>query len=122
MRIYYAHCIAIYNTHQEKRDLATLRALGFEIFNPNQPRIDQTVRDLKEAKVENYMDVFKGLVSNCQAFAFRALPGGAIPAGVQKELDWAIEMGLPIIELPTLVGRKLSLDDTRQYLAEIGQR
>jgi hypothetical protein len=122
MRIYYAHCLAIYDTHQEKRDLATLRALGFEVLNPNMPEVARTVRDLKASGREDYMDYFNILVGTCHAFAFRALPGGAIPAGVQKELDCAIKLGLPVIELPTLVGRKLSLDDTRQYLTEIGQR
>lgn len=122
MKIYYAHCLAIYNTHQEARDLATLRALGFEVFNPNQPRIDQTIREMKAAGRDDYMEYFRAILSDCQVFAFRALPGGAIPAGVRKELNWALEMGLPILELPTLVGRTLSLDDTRQYLAEVGQR
>lgn len=122
MRIYYAHCLAIYNTHQERRDLATLRALGFEVLNPNNPEVARDVAALKAQGREDYMDYFKILVGTCHAFAFRALPGGPIPAGVQKELDWAIGMGLPVLELPTFVGRKLSLDDTRQYLAETGQR
>lgn len=123
MRIYYAHCLAIYDTHQERRDLATLRALGFEILNPNQAHIARTVAELKVRNDPNYMDYFKGLVSTCQAFAFRSLPDGRIPAGVYKELEWASEMGLPIIELPSnVLEREMSVAATRRYLEEAGQR
>lgn len=125
MRIYYAHCLAIYNTHQEHRDLATLRALGFEVLNPNQAHIARTVAELKAKNDPNYMEYFNGLISTCQAFAFRALPGwGAmIPAGVAKELEFARSIGLPIIELPGAPEhRTMTLEATRAYLAECGQR
>lgn len=37
MKIYYAHCIAIYNTPQEERDLEKIKKLftAAEIYNPN---------------------------------------------------------------------------------------
>jgi len=34
-KIYYAHPLNIYNTAQEKRNIATLESLGFEVVNPN---------------------------------------------------------------------------------------
>jgi hypothetical protein len=55
--------------------------------------------------------------------AFRALPDGTIPSGVAQEIKWAGEAGIPVIELPSAVNRRtLTLDQTREYLKEIGQR
>ncbi len=34
MKIYYAHPMSLYGTLQEKRDIETLKALGFEVVNP----------------------------------------------------------------------------------------
>jgi hypothetical protein len=70
------------------------------------------------------MGLFKKIiVDSCDVFAFRALPDGSIPAGVAKELGWALEAHKPILELPSNVLRRMiSLEATRQYLAEVGQR
>ena len=112
MKIYYAHSISIYNTSQEKRDIKSLESLGFDVVNPN-----------KEIHQENYrskgMDYFVELVNSCDAIAFRAHPNGDIPAGIYKE----IQADKPIIELPSSInGRKLTVDETREYLKEVGFR
>jgi hypothetical protein len=67
--------------------------------------------------------LFRPLVNACDVFAFRALPDGRIPAGVYKELQWAREFGKTVIELPgNVLGREMTVDATRAYLAEVGQR
>jgi len=45
-----------------------------------------------------------------------------IPAGVYKEIECAIAKHIPVIELPCLTERKMSVDDTRLFLKECGIR
>jgi hypothetical protein len=135
MRIYYAHCLAIYGTPQEQRDLATLRTLGFVIVNPNNPMIEARCDEYKQAPVDGALrrgrddgdavleDIFKPLVEDADAFAFRALPDGAISNGVARELAWAQAANKPVIELPSGIARRaIGLAETREYLKEVGQR
>lgn len=147
MRIYYAHCMAIYNTPQENRDVDLLETIFSEfnyVVNPNKPEINLECNQLRERWNENRLDVdvpgypggtyatasdavmdriFKPIVKECDVLAFRGLPDGTIPSGVAQEIQWAIDAGLPVIELPSAVNRRtLTLQQTRDYLAEIGQR
>lgn len=117
MKIYYAHCVAIYHTPQEQRDLDLIKKLfpNAEIFNPNNEEC-QTV-----AK-EKGMDYFKDLVQGCNMLVFRALPNGKISSGVYKEIEWTNEISNPVIELPCYTGRAMTVEDTRQFLKEIGSR
>lgn len=123
--IYYAHCKAIYDTPQEKRDVETLEALGFTVCNPNAPlhrlAVEQLQRSMPSADVMPY---FLHLVAQCGALAFRALPQGwSIPAGVAREIDAARAIGIPVIELPSAVlQRGLTVEQTREYLHEAGER
>ena len=120
MKIYYAHCMALYNTPQEGRDLSTLYQLGFEVLNPN--------REEHQAGYKNYigdtpMSYFTGLVLSCKALAFRALPDGSIPSSVDMEIKAAQKALMPVIELPSsCLRRALSYPETKEYLHEIGQR
>lgn len=114
MKIYYAHPISIYNTPQERRDVAALEAMGFDIVNPNSVANEAAYRI-------NGMAHFESLVTSCALLAFRAFPDGSIPAGVAKEIVMAGSR--PIIELPSSVSKRtLSVDQTRQFLAESGTR
>lgn len=123
MKAYYAHCMAIYNTKQEERDLLTLTDLGFDVLNPNTPEVSQGIKAYKEQHPSDYMSYFKNLVEQCPVFVFRALPDGKIPSGVAKELEWAQQMNKFIIELPSAVSqRTLTHAETIEYLKEIGQR
>ena len=131
MKCYYAHCMAIYGTPQEERDIKTLKALGFEVLNPNSPgyieeaaAIRQHHEELHTSDPGHYvMNYFMELVSTCECLAFRALPDGKIPAGVAKEIAAARENDLPIMELPSaLTLRAMSVEATREFLTEIGQR
>jgi hypothetical protein len=118
MKVYYAHPLNIYNTPQEQRDLDTLAALfGAEnILNPNAPEIDALY------KTNHEMKIFFDLVKTCDVLAFRPTPFGKITAGVASEIQVAKDNGKLIIELPTFIGRNMSVDATREYLAEVGQR
>ena len=125
MRVYYAHCIAIYGTPQEARDLGLLFRLGHEVVNPNDLEVQERV-DAAKARGEDVMEtIFKPMVLSCEAVAFRALPDGRIPAGVAKEIDYAQQAKayIPVFELPSgLRARSIGVDETREYLAEVGQR
>ena len=124
MRIYYAHCQAIYGSPQEVRDLETLKALGFEVLNPNSPEHIAMATTMKaDGRAERVMDYFSSLVFQCDALAFRALPDGAIPAGIAKEIETAKKLKRPMVELPScIIRRVMTVDATREYLAEVGQR
>jgi len=133
-KIYYAHCQAIYNTPQEQRDIETLKLLGFDVVNPNEPKHQKAVAELKKKSENNpflkanynVMNYFYDLVKTCDALAFRALPDGSIPAGVGGELSNLIFKGafsIPVIELPSGIKRRvLTVEQTREYLEEVGQR
>ena len=116
MKVYYAHCVALYDTPQERRDIELLQALGFEVVNPNTPE------DTERYKTEG-MEYFLKYVSICDACVFRALPDGAIPAGVFREIQWFTEAKKPIFELPSGINRReLTRNQTVEYLHEVGQR
>lgn len=125
--VYYAHFMGIYNTPQEKRDIATLKALGFDVLNPNDKHIQQEVNDYFEDPEADYMEMFEEIffsrVRECEVFAFKALPDGRIPGGVAMELKVAIEEKKLIIELPSgMFSRSMGKEDTREYLRDIGER
>ena len=116
MKVYYAHCVSIYGTPQEERDIRLLETLGFEVVNPN-----------AEGNTENYkkygMKYFLAIALDCDVVAFRALPDGRIPAGVMKEVSAMTLHEKLVIELPSRIsGRGISVDETRGYLREVGQR
>jgi hypothetical protein len=113
---YYAHSVALYGTKQEERDLETLWRLGFEVENPATP-----------FHSDNYaikgMDYFKNIIEACDVLAFRAHVDLYIGAGVAKEIGWAKDAGLPIIELPSVMSsRMIDIEQTKEYLKEVGQR
>ena len=125
MKVYYGHCQAIYGSKQDERDVETLRALGFEVVNPSAEEHVQMAKNMKCAGIssEKVMGYFESLVDGCDAVAFRALPDGAVPAGVAKEIERAASKGKPVIELPSCISRRvLTVEQTREYLREIGQR
>lgn len=151
MKIYYAHAQSLYGTKQETRDIACLESLGFEVVNPNSEPFKKAIANIRERAgtgmnskevssvimlmfkaflgqrkklngVADFESAFPDLagIGPVDAVAFRGLPGCAVPAGVWGEIQ---EAALPTIELPTFALRKvLTVDETRAYLSEIGQR
>jgi len=118
LSIYYAHPVDLYNTPQEIRDLDLIDNLfgdNYKVINPNSPKDE-------DAYKAQGMEYFLNIVSGTNLLIFRGYPTGKIPAGVYKEIVRAIECGIPVLELPGLVDRVLSVEDTRQFMREIGTR
>jgi hypothetical protein len=116
MKIYYARPINLYKTNQDVRDIESLKSLFQDVVNPDK-------EELQKRYEKDGMDAFLAAVSDCDALAFRSFPDGKISAGVKKEIDKALELGKPVIELPTITeSRVLSVEDTRSYLKYLGYR
>ena len=112
MIAYYAHCMEIYGTPQEARDIEIIKSLGFTVLNPNEPQHQAGCKGVG-------MEYFQKLVEESDLLIFRALPDGSVPSGIAKEIEWATI----IIELPSCIDRRtLTLDQTRTWLKECGQR
>jgi hypothetical protein len=123
MKVYYAHCVAIYGSKQEERDVKLLESFGFEVNNPNTPEHQKGYMKIKDADGDAMTEYFKSRVEENDILAFRANPDGNIPSGVHKEIRWAMEDGMDIIELPCgLLRRGLSYELTKEYLMDIGER
>lgn len=116
MKVYYAHSVSLYGTKQEARDIVLLQAFGFEVTNPNMPAHSAGYE-------QRGMSYFWDVLDQCDALAFRANPGSSINAGVFNEVQYMLTKNRPVIELPTFSGRQLlTIEDTRQYLKEVGAR
>lgn len=116
LKVYYAHCLALYNTPQEKRDVELLEGLGFVVENPNIPKHDEGAKKFG-------MPYFQQFSISCDLIAFRALPDGTIPGGVGQEIGWFQAQNKPVIELPGLALRRvLDKHQSRLYLQEEGLR
>lgn len=125
MKVYYAHCMAIYNTPQEERDVKLLESLEYEVENPNsQIHQDKIKQIFKEGSTTSeVMNYFCDVVKACDCLAFRAVQDGGIPAGIYKEIGAMKEKLGPVFELPSgLVKRVMSINETKEYLLEAGQR
>ena len=124
MKIYYAHCQSIYGTNRERKDIAMLEAMGFEVVNPNTQEI---LRGLEEFRLKNpqesSMTYFCRIAEGCGAIAFRGIPGGGITAGVFMEIECVGVLGKPVIELPNqMVTRQMTREQTMEYLLDVGQQ
>lgn len=113
---YYARSISLYGKEQSLRDIETLAKLGFVVTDPNGQKY-------ATGYAEAGMSYFKSAVAACDALAFRAHADGTIPAGVAFEIGCAREAGMPVIEMPSCVGRRtLGIKQTREWLREAGHR
>jgi hypothetical protein len=107
---YYAHCMTIYGSEQEKRDIALISSLGMQVLDPS-------------TNGSTEMQVYINLVRSCDMLAFRANPDGAISSGVMQEIETALLYDIPVFELPgNLLRRGLTFEQTAEYLRESGQR
>ena len=69
------------------------------------------------------MEAFCYYVRKSSLLVFRAFPDGSIGSGVAKEIAWAVEFGIPVVEFPRQVERRtLSTEETKEMLTELGQR
>lgn len=116
LKAYYAHCVALYNTPCEARDIKLLKDLGFEVINPNNPECTKGYK-------KHGMGYFRRFAKECDLIAFRALADGSIPAGVAEEIFMFRCEGKPVIEIPTgIVRRSRTVEQTREYLCEVSVR
>ncbi len=119
---YYARCQTIYGSMQELRDIELIAELDSHVL-PFDAEVSAAVVKAK-ASSDSVMDtVFQPLVEKCDILFFRALPDGKIPAGVAREIGFARELGLPVLELPSgVLYRTMTVAETQEYLRESGQR
>ena len=115
MKIYYARPISIFGTEEEKRQKEMITKAGFELHDPNK-------KELIERYKKEGMKVFLEEVDKCEGLIFSSFVDGKIGAGVKAEIDRALENNKPVFEIPNLIGRTLSVEDTRSYLMKIGYR
>ena len=118
LKCYYAHSIALYGSKQEERDVETLKALGFDVLNPNTPEHSDGYKNSGQG-----MLYFRDIVVGCDVLAFRANPEGSINTGIFQEIVYMQSVQKPVIELPSMLAKRcLSIDETSNYLKEQGAR
>jgi hypothetical protein len=117
MKIYYAHFIGIYDTKQEQRDIELINNIfkNVDVINPNSKENDKLYKT-------KGMDLFFDYIKQCDLLVFRGLINGKIPAGVMKEINYAKQNNISVLELPSYIDREMTVDDTRQSLIELGIR
>lgn len=118
MRCYLAHPVTDYGTQRQADAVALLEARGFCVENPDQPKHQDGYR------VQG-MSYFTDLVQGCGALAFLRFTGGAIGAGVAKEVQTALNLRLPVYDvtdgrfedfLGFALQRVLSVEQTRSKI------
>lgn len=108
-KIYYAHPMMLYGSEIEYQDVKMLEALGFEVINPNSPGNEEKYLEKRA------FGFFLDMVRDCDAIAFRSLLG-RISTGVGKEVTYATEHKMPVIELPYITSdRFLTQGETEMY-------
>lgn len=123
LKCYYAHTMTSYGSTIEREDISLLRDLGFEVINPSDTKYSEGCKAYSEKYGwDKVMDYFKKVISEeCDMVAFRSLPNGQILSGVAAEVQHAIQIGYPVIELPcSIKTRCMEYPETKQYLIELG--
>lgn len=120
---YYAHPITDYGTELEKRVLRHLEKCGFMVINPNNPITDLEYKLAKTTGgFDRAMAVFYDLINRCDVVAFTPFHDGMISSGVKLELEYALNLGLPVLEVPLqhlTKARYLSYEDTLVRIKEV---
>jgi nucleoside 2-deoxyribosyltransferase len=120
LKCYYAHGMFTYNSTIEEQDIKLLEFLGFEVVNPNNEKVQIECQEFAK-KTKNVMGYFEQIVQDCDLVAFRGLPDSKILSGVATEVNHALNLGIPVIELPcSLQARMMEYPPTKQYLTELG--
>ena len=114
---YFARPMSQYKNKQDNRDLDLIQdVLGYNV-------ILITTKLVQLGAKEQGMSFFKPLVESADILFFRAFADGSIGAGVHQEIMWALDRGIPVLELPTgLHRRQLSATATREMLTLLGER
>lgn len=90
--VYLAHPVSDYGGPRQLMAVAAILARGFKVENPDQPHHQAAYRT-------HGMDHFREVVAACDGLAFLRFPCGGIGAGVAKEIETALRLGLPVWEV-----------------------
>jgi hypothetical protein len=100
----------MFGTALEQLDLALLSYMGYEVVDINTPEVQIAYKT-------HGMAIFQTMIMECDALFFRAFADGQIGAGVYKEIGYAIDIGIPVLEFPVNAHyRALSVAETRERL------
>ena len=119
-KVYFARCIEQYGKEEDSEDIINFMKLGFGIIDPKEFFDKETYDDIG-------MQHFYNHIKKADVFAFRSLPTGNITAGVSKEIHYAHNINIPVLELnqnnmQRRRMRTLSVEETREYLKQKGVR
>jgi hypothetical protein len=91
--LYYAHAMCIYGTTAEKLELKCIRSEfhGVRVVNPSK-------YDGHPEKLVDTVGFCLHLIERCDTVVFSRLLG-KVTAGVGKEVNHALRLGLPVFEL-----------------------
>lgn len=109
MKVYYAHCMDIYYTEEERNDVIHLGQAGFEVINPS----DKIWKPHWESKG---MDFAKELIEVCDVVIFKRIPDGRISGGVDVEIEMAKELGIPVLEYQSDCSNTMTRTETKEYI------
>lgn len=115
---YYAHSQWTYDTLVEAKDIRMIENLGYKVFNPNDP-------DLEEFWELKGMDLFDELMDryNFDVCFIRPQSDGTISAGVGYEAMKFFELRKPVLEIPApILPRTLTPEATRELYRWHGLR
>lgn len=122
MRCYLAHPVTDYGgTARQRAAIAAIEAKGWKVENPDKPWHQSGYQ-------AGGMGYFLDVVENCDALAFMRFPCGAIGAGVAKEVERALQRGMPVYDFckgqlkPTgnmMPGPLLTVEETRGMIARL---
>jgi hypothetical protein len=119
-KVYFAHVQPIYDTEEERAQLASImqRFADYAIVNP------AVVKDLKIRDMSFYLS----MVEKCDVIVFTRF-WGFVMAGVGKEVQHALELGKEAYELSEKGFKKietvpeyLSYEDTVAFFIKLGLR
>lgn len=117
-KAYYAHSQWTYNTPVEDKDIRMIESLGYKVFNPNDP-------ELEEAWERDGMKVFDNLmlINNFDVCFIRPQSDGSISAGVGYEAMKFFELRKPVLEIPApILPRIMTAEATRELYRWNGLR
>lgn len=106
MRIYLAHPVTDYGTDRQAAAVALIKANGWQVENPDQPHHDAAYK-------AHGMQHFVELVEDCNGLTFLRFDDQAIGAGVAKEIETALRLGLPVWDASD--GRMMSIGSMMPY-------
>ena len=115
---FYAAPKHLVDTPQYQRDVMLINELGFQVH-----RATGLIEEDRAPYEAKGLDAFHEALEECEVLFFRAFPDHSIGAGVGGLIHKAVGHDIPVVELPTSISTRIrDVDETREILAECGQR